>query len=265
MFVDNVPPKIASPPVVKPRVLPAASWDATFFPGTGCTGAQTESFEGSGNGCHLVRDLLQPPIHAQPEYQSVLLQAEFAEWDFIFYPNQNCEVTGILNQVFPVPSGQSICVNVSDPDSFDVSLVTAATKRSSVETLEDKRSAVAVLPRGPGPETIWNLTTFGGQQCDGSLIQNFHGSGSSDCEVISGQVSTGAPGGLSIPLSIETGSVLAQGIFAEYAFTFYANEQCQVGGTLEQVYEVEDERCISLGTLDPESFKVEFVKGELKK
>lgn len=56
-----------------------------------------------------------------------------------------------------------------------------------------------------------------------------------------------------------------QGYFGAYDFTFYANQQCRVGGTLEPVYQVEGERCVSLGDLNPESFEVEFVADETTK
>lgn len=175
--VDNV-----SNPILR-RLLPESTWDATFYSDGACGATETETFQGSSSGCHLVTDLLQSPGHVAPESNSVLIKAEFGTYDFSFFPNEGCQITGLNDEIYEVTSGESLCVAYTDAVSFNVEDVTAASsKRSSIASVESKRSPVPQVIVGPGPESIWNLTTFGAQQCEGNSIQNFHGSGSASCK-----------------------------------------------------------------------------------
>jgi hypothetical protein len=255
MNVENV-----SPVVVKPRLSPESTWDATFYSGTGCTGTQVSTFGGSSSTCQLVTDLLQSPKGA-PETSSVLISGEFATYDFSFFQNEDCQITGVNDELFQVTSGESLCVAYSDAVSFQVTDLTAETKRSSGASLTTKRSpATEVAARLPGPVSIWNVTTYTDQNCAARSIQTFQGSGSSSCDVISGSDGAKAP---ALPLFFEAGSALVFDLFGEYTFSFFSNQECQIGPLNQPVFPVEGEQCISLGSLNPESFSVNFIEGGL--
>lgn len=225
-----------------------ASWDAEFFSGTTCEGSLAHDFTGTSSGCHLVTDLLQAPGKVAPSTGSVKISAKSGTFDFSFFQNQNCQISGLNDELYTVSGGQSQCVAYSNAVSFNVNELTYA-----------KRSPIPEPIVAPGPESVWNLTTFPSGKCKGSSNQNFHGSGAAGCTRITGEVPSSGP--ISLPLALQTKSVLAQGYFGNYGYSFYGNSECIAGGTLEEVYQVQGSRCIDLST-NPESFEV-FYSGLL--
>lgn len=205
--------------------------------------------------------LLKGPL-PPAESNSILISANFGNYDFSFFQNEVCEDTGVLELVYTITSGQSLCVDYTDAVSFEVTDITTALKRSPDDFLETKRSLTSpVVARGPGPVAIWNVTTFPDQDCGQDSIQSFEASGIFGCNVISG--SEGGEG-FALPLFVETGSVLITDSFADFTFSFFDNQACQIGPIIQRVYEVEGEKCISLGSLHPESFTVGVVEGNVK-
>lgn len=112
-------------------------------------------------------------------------------------------------------------------------------------------SPAAPLVARQGLESFWNLTTYNDQNCNGVEIQNFHGSAGVSCQIISG-----SPSRRSTPINLITGSVYVQTDIT-YDFSFYSNQECEVGDPVTLVYPVDGAQCISLGSMDPESFTVE--------
>lgn len=105
--VNNV-----SPTIVKPRLLPESTWDATFYSGANCGGSETATFSGSSSTCQLVTSLLQPPKGA-PATSSVLISGEFATYDFSFFQNENCQITGLNDELFRTCAFRLSCACLS--------------------------------------------------------------------------------------------------------------------------------------------------------
>jgi len=123
-------------------------------------------------------------------------------------------------------------------------------------------SATPLIARQIGtPVSNWNLTTFSGDSCDDTLIHSFQGSGSESCDLLTGSVISCGPGG---PEATQARSVLARTTFGTYDFSFFPDQTCTPNDLLSLIYEVDGSSCLSLNDLDPQSFNVNFVSGDLK-